>query len=347
MTDPQLTATIAAMRQRHSHADSDGDILLWRAIAMLTSYHHYYRDNTTVVPVAVERSYMHWVALPGGEKSIRAGKIDGVVEINGDYYVLEHKTTTSDISGPSPLYFASLQIDSQVSGYMMAEHLSGRRVAGCVYDVLRKPTHRPKRADKKALDTDAWTYYDTEMTREDIDEHQETGIETNRMFCLRLIAMVDEFPDLWFQRRVTTRTPDEVASYARDLEHQVDDIETAVRMGRLYKNTASCKDFNRPCPYLGVCKGEAVFAESSDWTKIGDSHVELDLPDGTDHSKVHTHSSITCFAACRRKWQYQYQQGWRKRKTEEPLYFGDLVHVGLEAWLKYQMANQREGVPTQ
>lgn len=48
--------------------------------------------------------------------------------------------------------------------------------------------------------------------------------------------------------------------------------------------------------------------------------------------EILTNSRAKAFRRCARLEQISYQQGYRPRETAEALRFGDLVHVGLEAW---------------
>lgn len=75
------------------------------------------------------------------------GKIDAIIRDrrDGRVYVLEHKTTRSDAS-PGSAYWERLAVDSQVSIYLDGAATLGFDVAGCIYDVLKRPLHDPKLA---------------------------------------------------------------------------------------------------------------------------------------------------------------------------------------------------------
>jgi hypothetical protein len=57
-------------------------------------------------------------------------------------YVLEHKTTALDTSLGSA-YWEKLSIDTQVSIYVDGATMLGYEIAGCIYDVLKRPQHEP------------------------------------------------------------------------------------------------------------------------------------------------------------------------------------------------------------
>lgn len=72
------------------------------------------------------------------------GKIDAIVRdaTDGRIYVVEHKTTGLDASYGSA-YWDKLAIDTQVSIYVDGATMLGHEIAGCVYDVLKRPQHEP------------------------------------------------------------------------------------------------------------------------------------------------------------------------------------------------------------
>jgi hypothetical protein len=76
------------------------------------------------------------------------GKIDALIRecATGKVYVVEHKTSTADTSPGAP-YWGRLAIDTQVSIYVDgAAYGLDYEIAGCIYDVLKRPTHELKLA---------------------------------------------------------------------------------------------------------------------------------------------------------------------------------------------------------
>ncbi len=68
-----------------------------------------------------------------------AGKIDGIVELNGDLYVLEHKTRAR----MDTLNTGYLSMDLQANWYMaLAASRLGRPIKGFIYNAVKKPQHR-------------------------------------------------------------------------------------------------------------------------------------------------------------------------------------------------------------
>lgn len=67
-----------------------------------------------------------------------AGKLDAIGERNGRQYLVEYKTTSSDIS-PESDYWRRLRIDGQISTYVHAARALGYQIDAVLYDVTRKP----------------------------------------------------------------------------------------------------------------------------------------------------------------------------------------------------------------
>jgi hypothetical protein len=54
----------------------------------------------------------------------------------------------------------------------------------------------------------------------------------------------------------------------------------------------------------------------------------------TDTRVMLTNSSLTTLKTCPRKYQFHYEQGYVPTRESEPLYFGKLMHEGLDFWSK-------------
>lgn len=108
---------------------------------MLTAYDARWGGEPWEV-LAVEQEFRYQL----GEYTI-VGKIDAIVRDtrDGRVYVLEHKTTGADASLGSA-YWERLTIDTQVSIYIDGAAILGYEIAGCVYDVLKRPAHEQKLA---------------------------------------------------------------------------------------------------------------------------------------------------------------------------------------------------------
>lgn len=109
--------------------------------ATVIAYHHRWGSlDWTILAVEIEFRYEIDDALVGG-------KIDAIIRSNedGKVYVLEHKFTGSD-AAPGSSYWEKLAIDTQVSIYIDGATMLGHEIAGCVYDVIKRPEHEQKLA---------------------------------------------------------------------------------------------------------------------------------------------------------------------------------------------------------
>lgn len=81
----------------------------------------------------------------GGHRVV--GQMDGIVRDldDGRVWILEHKFTRSDTS-PGSTYWEKLALDVQVGVYIDGATVLGHDVAGVIYDVIAKPSHKPRRA---------------------------------------------------------------------------------------------------------------------------------------------------------------------------------------------------------
>lgn len=150
-------------------------------------------------------------------------KFDALVkDSHGRTYVVEVKTTSSDISEGSS-YWEKLTLDSQVSDYWLAAEALGYKLDGVLYDVIRKPLLRQGRSE----------------TREDFTE--------------RCVAAIVGDTDKHFARQIIKRLPATLAAAKQDhLE-----VTELIQLGKFPKNPRACFDWSRCCPYHDVCNGVA------------------------------------------------------------------------------------------
>lgn len=270
----------------------------------------------------VEQEFREAIINPDTGKPSRtfdhAGKIDGVVSYRGRELLLEHKTTSEDITDPNAPYFRRLEIDAQVSGYMLAHWQAGRKLDGTLYDVVRKPGIRPKQVSRGGR------------------------IETPEEFCERLTADTLERPDFYYARTTIYRQDHQLLEFARELWEVADEIRQARVYDRHYRNSGSCMMFNRPCEYLGLCSGHDT-PDGGRWRKKERVHAELPLVEDDGRNTL-TNSRIACFKACRRKHYYKYEIGLERadRHTDEALYFGSVMHEAWAAWWRCQVPPEEE-----
>lgn len=195
------------------------------------------------------------------------GKLDAIAERDGRPWLVEHKTTSEDIS-PGSTYWRKLRIDSQVSTYFVGAASLGFDVEGCIYDVIRKP--KLSRLEATPPETRKYkkdgSLYASQRDRD----------ETNEEFRERFRAYVgDHLLDL-FQRGDVTRVEDDLADAAFDLWQTARLIREAELAGRHPRNPDACFQWSRECEYFGVCTGAATLDDATRFRKAESANEELD-----------------------------------------------------------------------
>ena len=281
---------------------------------------------------------------PDSERKSRsftiAGRLDTILRVESRRLIVDHKTTSEDISDPNSPYWRQLAIEGQASHYMLLEWLNGRKADGAIWDVVRKPGISPKKlskADIKSV-TMLKTYCGEPVSDEAIAEMQATERETLGMYEMRLAQdCTTERPQWYFQRRIVPRLDAELHEYATELWEHSQELLHARRFGRHARNSGACMMYHSPCKFLGICSGHDT-ADSSNWQSKAQVHVELPELSG-DGKDVLTNSRIRMFQTCRRKHYLAYEVGIERLDAEEreALIFGSIWHVGQSAWFSAQM----------
>jgi hypothetical protein len=193
---------------------------------------------------------------------------DNAMRHASEMVIVEHKTTSSDIS-PGSLYWRQVsQTDLQVSLYAAA--FPGATI---LYDVVRKPDFERSQVPlcddqgspivldgaglrvRKTTGDKGW--------RRTGDKERgyilQTRPETDDELVARCLEAMSNEPDKYFQRQVIVRLEHEHALFEADVS-SIDKLRwqfslvdhSAIRPPR---NPASCHAFNRPCGYFEVCWG--------------------------------------------------------------------------------------------
>jgi len=192
-----------------------------------------------------------------------SGKIDAKVtsELDQRSYLVEHKTTTSDISEGSA-YWQRLRMDGQVNVYYGAFP----DVAGCIYDVIRRPLQRRLKATPEASRQYTKTgklYAQQRAEDESLDD-----------FRLRVREAIASEPESYYKRGVVVRLEREMHEARVDLWLQASQMRDVISLGMHPRNPDACIQFNRTCDYYDVCTGVASI-EDERLFKIRDAHPEL------------------------------------------------------------------------
>jgi hypothetical protein len=273
------------------------------------------------------------------------GKIDVRAELDGEIVIIDHKTTSEDISDPNATYWRQLIIESQLSHYLLMEWLNGRKPAKAMWDVIRKPSISPRqltKAEQKEIAFDK-SWFGFALTDEEIQDALATQKETMRLFELRLAhdCMVER-PDRYFQRRTIPRLDSEIFEYAGEVWDHSQDIILARRNNRHPRNSGACMQYGSPCQFLGVCSGYDEI-DSDKWQRSEWVHPELPQVMEGSGSELLTNSRLRTWQTCRRKHKFQYEIGIERTEDREALIFGDLIHKALAAWWEHFKQGEQYG----
>lgn len=233
---------------------------------LLLGYHLRWLDEPLVTQLAEHQFEMPLVNPNTGRSSrtyTLSGKIDAKVLDTRDArtYLVEHKTTTSDISDGAG-YWQRLRMDGQISVYYDAFP----DVAGCIYDVIRRPGLRRLKATPEASRqyTRKGTLYAAQRAED----------ETLDEFRLRIRDAISAEPDSYYKRGVVVRLDSEIREHQLDTWHQANLMREMANEELAPRNTDACIQFARKCDYFDVCTGVASI-EDPRLFQIRDAHPEL------------------------------------------------------------------------
>jgi hypothetical protein len=280
-----------------------------------------------------------------------AGKLDVRVVHEGRNGIIDHKTTSEDVTQPDSMYWRQLIVESQPSHYMLLEWMNSRKVDFCVWDVVRKPAIRQAQIDKKDREAMMTTgqYCGYKLTTQDWAEYDEqtqrTGkhSETHALYEARLAQDCTLIrPDWYFRHREVPRLDADLIEYAREVWEHAEEIRIATAAGRHPRSSGSCIQYHQPCRFLGICSGYDS-PESAAWRTKAWVHAELPIMDG-DGKQYLTNSRIRNFQSCRRRHQYDYLIGIERDEDRDALIFGSLWHEAQAAWWGAQMQQNTESL---
>lgn len=220
--------------------------------------------------IDVETRFVCRMTNPGTGASSRtwelAGKLDVIVEIAGETWIVEHKTTASDIA-PEKDYWLRLRIDGQVSTYYEGAAALGHHVVGCIYDVVQKPGHQPYKAtpeEKRKLKKDGTPYKSTRLEDETPDD-----------YLARVTDAIATDPHRYYQRGEVVRLDDEIREFQADAWV----VAQSMRQGQLYdahpRNPDACVRYGRFCSYFDVCTGVANIHDDTRFRQTAVVNEEL------------------------------------------------------------------------
>lgn len=189
---------------------------------------------------------------------ILAGKVDGVVRLDGRLCILERKTAAT-IDGD---YLGRLWADFQSQIYAAAlTRVFGEPVVGVIYDVTAKARLSRKGGETWAEFEERLASYKTEKTRE---KHREVGPkkeETEAEIAVRLDDWYAEPGADRFVRELILFDAETLANVEGEVWELTQQILDARRRGKFGQNTTQCYAFGA-CPYAPICRNHGRLDET-------------------------------------------------------------------------------------
>jgi len=246
--EERLDAALAAIAQPEADPFDQA-----KAEAMLRGYHARWCDQQFRV-VGVEVPFETELVNPDTGKPSRtwtlAGKIDAIVEVDGKCMIVEHKTTSEDMSAGSA-YWARLRLDQQISIYYAGAASLGLKVDGAIYDVLGKPGQKPlKTNSRRQVDESPLEYRD------------------------RVIEAIAEEPNAYFARAEVVRLEAEMSEGMADVWQLGRMLRENDARGFHPRTVEACTRFGT-CPFFAVCCGEASLDDTNKFRRLTELHPEL------------------------------------------------------------------------
>jgi hypothetical protein len=242
------------------------------ARAIMTGYAaRYPREEFTVV--ALEKTFEGPIVNPAtgaaSRSFILAGKVDGIVRMGDDHYILEHKTASSIDAD----YLERLWTDFQIAIYShYVEHALGIPITGVIYNVLGKARlqqgkgeteeeYQARRAELIAKSKSGTTTAKRKMPESDEDYQA---------------RLVEKYADpAMFHRETLYMSRDRFEILRAELWELTQAFLDARRRGVFYQNTSFCFNYNRPCAYFPICRANGNPNVIENFYTITPPHDEL------------------------------------------------------------------------
>jgi hypothetical protein len=189
-------------------------------IGMMQGYEAKYSDDLSLFDViGTELEFEVPIINPATGRHSRKftlrGKIDGIISLNGKYWILEHKTAAKADTN----YLDTLWHDLQITLYAVAyEMMSGVKIEGILYNILKKTGLRLKKS-------------------ESLEEYKE-----------RIIEQYITDPEMYLRSEIILGSRRKL-----DVVKELWDITQAANTNNLHKNRSQCQGMYGSCEYFKIC----------------------------------------------------------------------------------------------
>ena len=173
------------------------------------------------------------------------GRIDGLIDIDGYYYLIEHKTSSIlDDRYIARLHFLEEQSINYLYAYeelRKAGKIENKTVSGMFYNIIEKCKLKPLEAtphDKIKFKKDGTLHESCRLEDENPEEYRlrvREWYKKQDRICQKMIA----------------RTGAEIETAIKDFNATIRDLKSAEKEGNWYRNANACSVFS--CPYEAKC----------------------------------------------------------------------------------------------
>lgn len=223
--------------------------------ALVAGYIHYYSDDDEYELLEVEKKFEFPIGL-----EYAAGKMDGIVKHGEKILLHEIKTTASQFSDDD--YWRKLNLDGQISLYALAARDMGYDVQSVLYDVISKPTFKPRRIPltdengfKITLDQNGERVYTKsgkprESSSKADGYELQTRPEDAEEFGKRILEDVKKFPEKYYQRREIDLLESDLDNFKNEFVMKIEMFEMIMKKEMFYRNVSFRCKF---CSYYQFC----------------------------------------------------------------------------------------------
>jgi hypothetical protein len=261
-----IEAALSAMR-------CSDELMLINAQEVLRVYvSHGWPDRNDYDVLAVEHPVRFPLINPETMATSRTYEMGGVLDLvlkrraTSEVTLVEHKTTGADFSDDAADYWKRLDMDPQLSIYVVGCEAAGFKIDRIIYDVVARPQLRVRLAtavEARKYTKDGKLY----ANQRDTDE-------TNEEFRARLRADIAERPERYTGRREIARMESQVRDGMLDTWQEARFIRDAQLSGRHPRNPDACHQMGT-CEMFEICAYGVDPEQSSLFRRTKDLHPEL------------------------------------------------------------------------
>lgn len=248
------------------------------ATSMMLGYAMRYPAESFNV-VELEKTFAGAMYNPDTGKASRsftlAGKIDGLVEVDGEYFLLEHKTAAT-IDGE---YLERLWMDFQILLYAYAlEKHCGIRVAGVIYNILVKAKLRQGQGE---------TELEFQQRAAELAGKNKNGKTTATRKLPESDAdfqgrLREKYADpAMYHRETLYFSREQIAEVEAELWRLSQQFLQARRHDWFFRNTSYCFKYGAPCAYYPLCRANGaehvianLYERRTPHEELKDSHTD-------------------------------------------------------------------------